>query len=367
MKHTLVLAVDRDDDFGVKGHVISPVIGIEDCLKAANALGVADPEDSDLNAIYAAISTCRELLDDGIDAEVALICGNEHVGYKSDLAVVSQLEAVLDEISPDNVVLIGDGAEDENVYPIVASRAHVDSVRKVYVKQAPNIEGSFYIIKNILSESNKRKRFIAPLGFAMILIAMFFMIPNLMIYATTSETSAISSVSKDAIILVIGMLLLMYAYNFIDRWSNFTDKLKNRIIGKTTRLAMTALALGIIVLGLILTYYELLDTYFNTLFAAGAYGVSVMLWPVVLAIIAFIIGKLLDDYQNDSIMRFSNVFDIVNVASIGLVIQGILDLILGYTMIGYSGSFGAIEILIGIAMTIAFSYTRGHSRPQELL
>jgi len=365
MKHTLVLAVDRDDDFGVKGHVKSPVIGIDNCLKAANALGVADPEDSDLNAIYAAISTCKELIDDGIDAEVALICGYEKVGYKSDLEVVSQLQTVLDEVSPDNVVLIGDGAEDETVYPIIASRAHVDSVRKVYVKQAPNIEGSFYILKSIISEPNKRKRFIAPLGFAFVLISMFFMIPNLMIYASTSEISAISSVSKDAIILVIGLLLLMYAYNFIDRWSNFTDSLRNRIIGKTTRLAMTALALGILVLGLILTYYQLTGTYFNTLFVAGVYGITVMLWPTVLAIIAFVIGRLLDDYQNESVVRFSDVFDIINVACIGLVIQGILDLILGYTMLGYAGSFGAIEILIGIALTIAFSYTRGHIRPHE--
>ncbi len=365
MKHTLVLAVDRDDDFGAKGHVKSPVIGIDNCLKAANALGVADPEDSDLNALYAAISTCRELIEDGIDAEVALICGYEKVGYKSDLALVSQLEVVLDEIAPDNVVLIGDGAEDETVYPIIASRAHVDSVRKVYVKQAPNIEGSFYILKSMISEPNKRKRFIAPLGFALVLISMFFIIPDLMIYASSGESSAISSVSKDAIILVIGLLLLMYAYNFIDRWSTFTDNLRNRIVGKTTRLAMTALAIGIIVLGLILTYYQLMDTYFNTMFAASAYGVAVMLWPTILAIIAFIIGRILDDYQNETVIRFTDVFDIINIACIGLVIQGILDLILGYTMLGYNGSFGAVEILIGIVLTIAFSYTRGQIRPKE--
>ena len=84
MKRTLVLAVDRDDDFGVKGRVTTPCIGIEDCLEAANALGIADPEDSDLNALYAAIGTCMELQEEGVDAEVALICGDEKVGHRSD-------------------------------------------------------------------------------------------------------------------------------------------------------------------------------------------------------------------------------------------------------------------------------------------
>ena len=32
MKKTLVLVVDRDDDFGVKGKVNTPVIGVQNCL-----------------------------------------------------------------------------------------------------------------------------------------------------------------------------------------------------------------------------------------------------------------------------------------------------------------------------------------------
>ena len=145
MKKTLVLVVDRDDDFGVKGKVNTPVIGVQNCLDAATAFGIADPEDSDLNALYAAVSVCLEIQEDGHEADVALICGDEKVGHRSDLALVSQLEEVLEEIEPDSVVLVGDGAEDEYIYPIISSRAHVDSVRKVYVKQAPGLEGMFYI------------------------------------------------------------------------------------------------------------------------------------------------------------------------------------------------------------------------------
>jgi len=54
---TLILNVDRDDDFGRKAKVKSPIVGIKNNINAANKLGQADPEDSDLNAIFSAIST----------------------------------------------------------------------------------------------------------------------------------------------------------------------------------------------------------------------------------------------------------------------------------------------------------------------
>ena len=51
MAKTLILNIDRDDDFGRKAKVKSPIIGIESNVDAANRLGRVDPEDSDLNAI----------------------------------------------------------------------------------------------------------------------------------------------------------------------------------------------------------------------------------------------------------------------------------------------------------------------------
>ena len=53
MVKTLVLVVDRDDDFGVKGGVKTPVIGIDGAISAAIDLGVEDPEDSDVNGLLA--------------------------------------------------------------------------------------------------------------------------------------------------------------------------------------------------------------------------------------------------------------------------------------------------------------------------
>ena len=92
---TLVLNVDRDDDFGRKANVKSPIVGIEANIDAANRLGQADPEDSDLNAIFSAISTYNQLSKDGKEVEIATICGHMNVGVKSDQILTEQLENVI--------------------------------------------------------------------------------------------------------------------------------------------------------------------------------------------------------------------------------------------------------------------------------
>ena len=52
---TIVIALDRDDDMGRKTGIKSPIIGRENNIEAAVKLGLADPEDSDTNAIFEAV------------------------------------------------------------------------------------------------------------------------------------------------------------------------------------------------------------------------------------------------------------------------------------------------------------------------
>src|SRR5438477_497325 len=97
----LVLCVDRDDDIGVKTGIKTPLIGREANLNAATKLGLADPEDSDVNALLSAISTYDGLVRDGQLAEIATICGDVHVGSSSDLILAQQLDQVLEQVRPD--------------------------------------------------------------------------------------------------------------------------------------------------------------------------------------------------------------------------------------------------------------------------
>lgn len=363
MKKTLVLVVDRDDDFGVKGKVNTPVIGVQNCLDAATAFGIADPEDSDLNALFAAVSVCLEIQEDGHEADVALICGDEKVGHRSDLALVAQLEEVLDEIQPDSVVLVGDGAEDEYIYPIISSRAHVDSVRKVYVKQSPGIEGSFYIITKMLSDPGKRKRFLVPLGFIIVLLSLFFIMPALLVYSSDHDINTLASMSGSLAFFFIGFVLILYGYNVSELYQEFRKNLISSLAGDTTRLLFLCVSLSIVLLMAVWNYVEVNGLYITSVFQWILYYFTSLVWPIVIAIMVYVVGQILQDYQTSKTVKLSLVFGCIGVVNLGLVLTGVLDLISHFVWDDGFFQLGVIEIVAGVIISILSTYVKGRYIP----
>ena len=94
-ERTLVLCVDRDDDLGFKAQVDGPIVGREACLHAATALALADPEDSDSNAIFETIKIYDHLTEKGEEVAVAVICGNHMNMLEGDRRVAPSLDAIL--------------------------------------------------------------------------------------------------------------------------------------------------------------------------------------------------------------------------------------------------------------------------------
>ncbi len=363
MKKTLVLVVDRDDDFGVKGKVNTPVIGVQNCLDAATAFGIADPEDSDLNALFAAVSVCLEIQEDGHEADVALICGDEKVGHRSDLALVAQLEEVLDEIQPDSVVLVGDGAEDEYIYPIISSRAHVDSVRKVYVKQSPGIEGSFYIITKMLSDPGKRKRFLVPLGFIIVLLSLFFIMPALLVYSSDHDINTLASMSGSLAFFFIGFVLILYGYNVSELYQEFRKNLISSLAGDTTRLLFLCVSLSIVLLMAVWNYVEVNGLYITSVFQWILYYFTSLVWPIVIAIMVYVVGQIIQDYQTSKTVKLSLVFGCIGIVNIGLVLTGVLDLISHFVWDDGFFQLGVIEIVAGVIISILSTYVKGRYIP----
>ncbi len=166
---TLVLCVDRDDDLGTKAGINGPVIGRDENLKASVALGLADPEDVDTNTILSGVQLYDDLVKRGMQAEIATISGDSHVGFQSDLILANQLENVLEVVKPDRAILISDGAEDESIYPVISSRIKIDSVRRVYVKQSRSIEGTYNMVMKTLQDEKMRRKWIVPLSLILII------------------------------------------------------------------------------------------------------------------------------------------------------------------------------------------------------
>src|SRR5512136_102217 len=133
----LVLCIDRDNDLGRKGGVESPVVGRDANIDAALKLGMADPEESDVNTIFGGIKLLDELIASGKSAEIASLAGDLKVGLASDSKLSAQLDSLLNDMHPDGVIVVSDGAEDEAILPIIHSRVKVDGVGRILVKQSP--------------------------------------------------------------------------------------------------------------------------------------------------------------------------------------------------------------------------------------
>ncbi|MHB8634466.1 MAG: DUF373 family protein [Thermoplasmatota archaeon] len=161
----LIVCVDRDDDLGVKGRVATPVVGRRRVLDAALALGLADPEDSDTNALLAAIHLYDSEAAEGPGlVEVAAIAGHRLLGVRADRKLAAEFEEVLAVTRADTVILVSDGAEDEQILPILQSRAKVLHVHRSVVKQAPRLEGFYYVVTRLLDDPKQSRRFVLPVA-----------------------------------------------------------------------------------------------------------------------------------------------------------------------------------------------------------
>ncbi len=166
----LVVSVDRDDDLGRKAGVDGPIVGRSEVLDAAVRLGIADPEDSDTNALFAAVGLLDELRDAGEPCEVCVLTGSAKVGIASDRRVADQFDQVLERVKATSAYLVSDGAEDEYLFPILASRVRIDGVRRVYVRQSPSLESTYYTLVRALKDPKLRAKTVLPFAFVLLIL-----------------------------------------------------------------------------------------------------------------------------------------------------------------------------------------------------
>ncbi len=148
----LVLAVDIDNDLYRKTRIFGPVVGKEENLKAAAALALADPQETDANAMFEAVRKYDELKKMGFRVQVATLTGAEHEGYTADAELSRQIDIILDKYKIDACVLVTDGASDTRILPLLKTRVKVNSVDIVRMRQAEQFENAYFAILEKLKE-----------------------------------------------------------------------------------------------------------------------------------------------------------------------------------------------------------------------
>jgi putative membrane protein len=285
---TLVLSVDRDDDIGWKAKIESPAIGRAACLNAANTLALADPEDSDVNAIFSAVKIYDELTAKGEETAIALVAGNHLHMIEGDRRIAASLEQVINETQATNCILVTDGAEDEYVIPIIQSKIPVSSIRRVIVNQMPNLEGTYYILKKFLDDPKVSRMVFIPLGLAMMLYATAYLLDY-------------PGIATIIVVGVIGFYLLYKGFGFDEIVHGIIDALRISLSrGRFSFVTYTTTIL-LIIIGFtngfltVLKYYspDFGIIHYLMLFIFGGIG-----WLIAAGLVMSI-GIIIDVYMNE--------------------------------------------------------------------
>lgn len=286
-ERTLVLCVDRDDDLGFKAGIDGPIVGREACLHAATSLALADPEDSDVNAIFETIKLHDELVGRGEEVAVAVICGNHMNLLEGDRRVASSLDAILSATGSTSCIIVTDGAEDEYVLPIIQSRVPVSSVRRVVVNQMPDLEGTYYILRRLLDDPKVSKIVLVPVGLAMLLYAVGYLLGY-------PEGATI------VVVGVIGTYLLFKGIGIDEIFGYLITSLKVSLHGGRFTFVSYIAAILLSIVGIILGLISLLQYYspFGIVIQMLAFIYGAVTWFTAAGLVASI-GKIIDIYLNE--------------------------------------------------------------------
>lgn len=357
---TLILCVDRDNDVGVKADINGPLIGREANLEAAMKLGLADPEDADVNTLLTGISMHDELVKNGMEAEVATICGDANVGYRSDSILMKQLDQVLEEVRPDMAYLVSDGAEDEFIFPMVASRVKINHVKRVYVKQSPKVESFLYMLTKAAKEPRWRRRLFVPIALALVVFgAMALYDPQ--------RVGPILGI-------VLGLYLLYRTYEESLRPTNiyknarsyYTGLRSNILEGKVS--VFFSIGAGIIAIVGILNAAQALrwqDRIIDNLFRF----LGIAPWYFIGALMVTEVGKVVEAYVTKGRVPRSVWVVMVGLLAIGFIFLAALDsfaFILGARERVLNLILGEVLVAIGIIAAAVFVYRSvGRETPIE--
>ena len=329
----LVLCVDRDDDLGTKAGVSGPVIGREENLQASISLGLADPEEVDANTILSGIQLYDDLVKRGMDAEVATIYGDTHVGFQSDLVLTTQLENVLEVVKPDRAILVSDGAEDEAIYPVISSRVKIDSVKRVYVKQSRSIEGTYYMIVKTLQDEKMRRKWVVPLSLVLIIWGLLSLIVKLVEFhqGEYNDIGLVSQMAFGATGIVLGLYLLGWSYRWAERTAERMTRMKRSVRQGSLAIPFAIVGLVMSVVGILIGYDMALTYSESILPSERSMAIAILVfasgcvWFIVFGVFAYESGKSVNAFLQTGKIRWSFIVMIVSVLATGFIIQGSID------------------------------------------
>ena len=224
---TLVVCLTRGD-IGVD----LPVVGQSAVESLVTTAGVDDPEDSRVNCILEGLRVARDLEEETI---LAVLARSEQVS--SERALARQLDELVDEHDPDAAVVVVDSADDERLLPVVESRLPVAAVDRVVVRQARDIESTYYLLKQFLGDEQLRRTVLVPVGLALIAFPALLAVSE-------SLTGALGAIAA-----VFGLLVLSKGLRLGILLTGLSADLQEALYGGRVSVVTYVVASGLAIVG----------------------------------------------------------------------------------------------------------------------
>lgn len=306
---TLVCCVDRSNDIALKAGITPPVAGWEAVRSLVTDVGLADPEDSGVNCLLESLRVARDLQDAGEESVVAVVSGGGDSVVGADRSVAAQLDQLIEEYAPDSAVVVVDSAQDERVVPIVESRLPVDSVDRVVVRQARDIESTYYLLKQFLGDEELRSTVLVPLGVALLVL------PGLLLYFPPQVAMA-------GLAALVGAVLLYKGLAIDEHLADAPERLREALYSGQVSVVTYVVALGLTLVGAFLGALSVPDPDSATVLVRGMQFVYASVPWLALAALTAATGRLLDELIRDEGVRSPYLNLPFVVVAVGLVVRG---------------------------------------------
>ncbi|MGV7226372.1 MAG: DUF373 family protein [Nitrosopumilus sp.] len=231
----LVICIDRDNDVGEKAGIVTPVVGRDACIEAAQRLALEDPEDADSNSIFAAIKTYEDLISKGYQVEVVTVAGVQNRGVQADEKILVETRKVLEKFSANGAVIVSDGEDDESVIPVIQNVLPVVSVQRVVMKVSRSVEYSYAVfgkyLKMLAYDSKYSKFFLGVPGILLLIGGVAT------VFGYTAEIFAV-------LVSILGGAFLIRAFDIDRVWSSWSKPTPMGFIRMFTMVAGVLLILS---------------------------------------------------------------------------------------------------------------------------
>lgn len=350
VKPLLILCIDRDNDLYEKARIHGPVIGREENFKAATKLALADPEEPDANSIFYAIKLYDQLSKEKKDVEVITLTGHKKVGYRSDQEISKQLNRILNEIPAESCIFVSDGASDEVMLPVIRSRIKIDAVKLVVMKQAKELEKTYFVILEKLKDPHYSR---IIFGIPAVLILLF-------------SLSAILGWEMKFVGVLIGLYLIIKGFGIEDALIGWMNNFRVSLDKNTWIPYIPALVL------FLLSFWMAQEAYSKGLalgldqFKNVAYMFRAVIFPVSLGIVFLLAGKSAEAYTDQrkfAISGYAKTLVAVLLTSLVLSVgsQWVLNIEAPYVGFGEFLFVMVYVIVLGYLATTAIEMTRRES------